>query len=98
MFGRGGGGFRSYDIFIRFREHQLIVFSLAGDTQTHRVSTVVKVLCYKSEGRWFDPSWCRWIFSIDIKSFRSHYGPGEDSACNINEHQEYFLVVKAAGA
>jgi len=20
-------------------------------------STVVKVLCYKSEGRWFDPSW-----------------------------------------
>ena len=25
-------------------------------------STVVKVLCYKSEGRWFDPSWCHWIF------------------------------------
>ena len=22
-------------------------------------STVVKVLCYKSEGRWFDPSWCQ---------------------------------------
>jgi len=21
--------------------------------------TVVKVLCYKSEGRWFDPSWCQ---------------------------------------
>ena len=28
----------------------------------HRGSTVVKVLCYKSEGRWFDPSWCQWIF------------------------------------
>ena len=27
-----------------------------------RGSTVVKVLCYKSEGRWFDPSWCQWIF------------------------------------
>ena len=27
-----------------------------------RVSTVVKVLCYKSEGRWFDPSLCQWIF------------------------------------
>jgi len=27
-----------------------------------RDSTVVKVLCYKSEGRWFDPSWCLWIF------------------------------------
>jgi len=25
-------------------------------------STVVKMLCYKSEGRWFDPSWCQWIF------------------------------------
>ena len=27
-----------------------------------RGSTAVKVLCYKSEGRWFDPSWCHWIF------------------------------------
>ena len=24
--------------------------------------TVVKVLWYKSEGHWFDPSWCQWIF------------------------------------
>jgi hypothetical protein len=30
----------------------------AGD----RSSTVVKVLCYKSEGRLFDPCWCQWIF------------------------------------
>ena len=29
-----------------------------------RGSTVVKVLCYKSEGRWFDPGWCRWNFSL----------------------------------
>ena len=35
---------------------------------------------------------------IDIKSFRSHYGPGVDSASNRNEYQEYFLEVKAAGA
>ena len=27
-----------------------------------RGSTVVKVLCYKSEGLWFDPSLCEWIF------------------------------------
>jgi len=27
-----------------------------------RGRTVVKVLCYKSEGRWFDPSWWQWIF------------------------------------
>jgi len=36
-----------------------------------RGSTVVKVLYYKSDGRWFDPSWCQWNF-IYIKSFRSH--------------------------
>ena len=26
--------------------------------------TVVKVLCYKSEGRWFDSRWCQWNFSL----------------------------------
>jgi len=34
----------------------------------------------------------------DIKSFRSHYGPGVDSASNRNEYQDYFLGVNAAGA
>ena len=37
-------------------------------------------------------------FFIDIKSFRSHYGTGVDSASNRNEYQENFLGVKAAGA
>ena len=37
-------------------------------------------------------------FFIDIKSFRSHCGPGVDSASNRNEYQEHFLGVKAAGA
>jgi len=37
-------------------------------------------------------------FFIDIKSFRSHYGPGVGSASNRNEYQEHFLGVKAAGA
>jgi len=37
-------------------------------------------------------------FFIDIKSFRSHYGPGVDSDSNRNEYQEHFLGVKAAGA
>ena len=36
-------------------------------------------------------------FFIDIKSYRSHYGPGVDSASNRNEYQEHFLVGKAAG-
>ena len=59
-----------------------------------RGSTVVKVLCYKLEGHWFDTSG----FFIDIKSFRLHYGPGVDSASNGNEYQEHFLGLKAAGA
>ena len=37
-------------------------------------------------------------FFIDIKSFRSHYGPGVDSASDRNEYREYFLGVKVAGA
>jgi hypothetical protein len=32
-----------------------------------RGSTVVKVLRYKSEGRWFDPRWCHELF-LDINS------------------------------
>jgi hypothetical protein len=51
---------------------------------------VVKVLCYKSEGRWFNPRWCHLIFFFFL-SFRLHYGPGVDSASNRNEYQEYFL-------
>ena len=45
----------------------LTVLYLVGD----RGGTVVKVLCYKSEGRWFDPRWCHWNFSLT-----SHYGLG----------------------
>jgi len=60
-----------------------------------RGSTMVKVLCYKSEGRRFDSRWCHWNFSLT--SFRSHCGPGVDSASNRNKYQEYFLGVKAAG-
>ena len=37
-------------------------------------------------------------FSIDIKSFLSHRGPGVDTDSNRNEYQGYFLGVKAAGA
>ena len=37
-------------------------------------------------------------FFIDIKSFRSPYGPEVDSGSSRNEYREYFLGVKAAGA
>ena len=36
------------------------LLSVFGD----RGGTVVKVLCYKSEGRWFDCRWCHWNFSL----------------------------------
>ena len=29
-----------------------------------RGGTVVKVLCYKSEGLWFNSKWCHWNFSL----------------------------------
>jgi len=29
-----------------------------------RGGTMVKLLFYKSEGRWFEPSWCHWNFSL----------------------------------
>ena len=37
-----------------------IVLHVLGDSG----GTVVKVLCYKSEGRWFDSRWCHWNFSL----------------------------------
>ena len=58
---------------------------------------MVKVLGYKSEGRWFDSRRCHWNFLL-TQSFRSHYGPGVDSASNRNEYQDNFLGVKAVGA
>jgi len=58
-----------------------------------RGGVVVKALRYKSVGR---GSWCHWNFSVTL-SFRSHYGPGVDSASNRNEYQVYFLRAKAAG-
>ena len=36
------------------RSKFIVVLACVGD----RGSSVVKVLCYKSEDRWFDPSWC----------------------------------------
>ena len=62
-----------------------------------RDDVVVKALGYKPAGGGFDSRWCHWNFSV-TQTFRSHYGPGVDSASNRNEYQVYFLGVKAAGA
>ena len=60
---------------IKYRSTPL--FTTKSDTQTllrytyyipiivgDRGGTVVKVLRYKSEGRWFDSRWCHWNFSL----------------------------------
>jgi len=39
-------------------------FSVGKCNTWDRGGTVVKALCYKSEGRWYDPSWCHWDFSL----------------------------------
>jgi len=62
-----------------------------------RGSTVVKVLSSNRKVAGSIPAGSSGFF-IDIKSFRSHYGPGIDSASNRNEYHAYFLGVKAAGA
>jgi len=56
-----------------------------------------EALLYQPEVRGFVSRWRHWNFSLTSK-FRPHYGPGVDSFSGINEYQEYFLVVKAAGA
>jgi len=69
-----------------------------ADNLGDRCSTVVRVLCYKIGRSLLRFQIMSLEFFIDIKSFRSHYGPGVDSASNRNEYQEHFLRVKAAGA
>ena len=41
-----------------FTHHFHLRISFRNLIYGDRGSTVVKVLCYKSEGRWFDPRWC----------------------------------------
>jgi hypothetical protein len=61
------------------------------------VAQLVEALRYELEGRGFYSRWSHWNFSLTY-TFRPHYGPGVDPACNRNEYQKYVLVVKAAGA
>ena len=98
---------------MKFRNHPLARFLFLRDTQKDIVIrfkyTFVLKVGWTAVAQWLrccvtnrkiagsipaDVS----VFSIDIKSFRSHYGSGVDSESNRNEYQEYFLGVKAAGA
>ena len=64
---------RVSDVFVmrtlfrrRIQLEQIVgTIALLGTLLIQRTcGTVVKVLCYKSEGRWFDPRWCHWNFSL----------------------------------
>jgi len=50
----------------QFLSSSLRLFPLLPVSVGDRGSTVVKVLCYKSEGRWFDSSWCHKILLIAL--------------------------------
>ena len=54
------------------------------------MAQLVEALRYKPEGRGFDSRWYHWNFSLTY-SFRSHHGPGIDSASDRNEYREYFV-------
>ena len=62
-----------------------------------RGSTVVKVLCYKSEYRWFDPRWYHWIF-IDINPSDRTMVLGSTQPLTEMSTRSIYWVVKAAGA
>jgi hypothetical protein len=70
---------------------------LATIRQGHVVAQLVEALRYEPEGHEFDSQRCHWNLSL-TQSFWPYYCPGVDSVSNINEYQEYFLGVKAAGA
>jgi hypothetical protein len=46
------------------------------------------VLLYEDKNMVFDSRRGHWTFSIDLKSFQTHYSPGVNSASNRNEYQE----------
>ena len=49
-----------YNILYIYKICLIYIYYIYGD----RGSTVVKVLCYKSESRWFGTRWCHWNFSL----------------------------------
>ena len=87
---------RNRAFFVQCVRKSLCIYNRCWKFGGDRGGTVVKVLCYKSEGRWFDPRLSLEFF-IDI-ILPIALWPWGDSASNRNEYQEDFLGVKTADA
>jgi hypothetical protein len=50
----------------KINPHRILEGNRKTEEHLGRLSggTVVKVLCYKSGGHWFDSRWCHWNFSL----------------------------------
>jgi len=59
---KSGKDFYTHPVYEIQRKRTYLVLKTSTENTGARGNTVVKVLCYKSEGRWFDPSWWQWIF------------------------------------
>ena len=66
---------------------QFVISIGTSEDSGHAVAQLVEALHYKLEGHGFDSLWCHWNFSL-TQSFQPHYGPGVDSAYEINEYQK----------
>jgi hypothetical protein len=56
----GQNSLRSEEKFIALEKYMQLTHLMG----TADGGTVVKVLCYKSEGRWLDSRWCHWNFLL----------------------------------
>ena len=45
-------------------DHSVLIMEQYKNLYGDHGGTVVKVLCYKSEGCWFDSRWCHWNFLL----------------------------------
>ena len=82
--------------YIVYINKTLFIFRKICNLKGDRGSTVVRCCATNRKVAGSIPASVSGFF-INIKSLRSHYGSGVDSASNRNEYQEHFLGVKADG-
>jgi hypothetical protein len=82
--------------------HERKLFSCLSSQCPHQISTrytaqiVVRALCYKKDGRWFETWWAEWIVSIYLILLAT-LGSGVYSASNRNEYQKQNVNVSRGG-